>query len=55
MDNSKPEVLINISFSVPKDIKIPDMSPLITEALRVGGSTLSLSLQPYDPNAVVSD
>jgi hypothetical protein len=51
MDN---RILVNISFQLPEMSK-QDLGtyilPIVNEALNIGGNTVHVSLQPYDPDA----
>jgi hypothetical protein len=49
----KPEVLVNVSLRFPNlDASAlgEHLAPLIVEATKLGGKTLNVSIQPYDPD-----
>jgi hypothetical protein len=49
----EPELLINISLRFPQLDRIAlaeHLAPLVTEALKAGGVSMNISIQPYNPD-----
>lgn len=52
----EPEILVNISFrlsqlaAMDRRALSEQLTPLITEAIALGGDKVHISLQPYDPD-----
>jgi hypothetical protein len=49
----EPELLVNISMRLPQSDRTAlaeHLAPLMKEAVKVGGITTNISMQPYDPN-----
>ncbi len=48
----EPEILINISFRLPqadRTVLAEHLGLVVYESIRAGGDTVTISLQPYDP------
>lgn len=49
----EPEILVNISFRLPQADRptlADGLSPVIKEAIIIGGDKVNISMQPYDPD-----
>lgn len=47
------ELLVNVSLRFPqldRNALADHLAPLMAEAVRVGGSTTNISIQPYEPD-----
>lgn len=53
----EPEILVTVQFrlsqaeALDRRALAEHLSPLMTEAVAVGGDKVSISLQPYDPDS----
>jgi hypothetical protein len=50
----EPEILVSIHLRLPqadRQALADHLAPLIREAITVGGHTVDVHLQPYDPDA----
>jgi hypothetical protein len=49
----EPEILINISFRLPqadREALADHLAPVVREAIKTGGDTVHVGLQPYTPD-----
>lgn len=49
----EPEILVSISMRLPQADRVTlaeHLNPLVQEAIKVGGTTTNISMQPYDPD-----
>ena len=54
----EPELLVSVSLRFPQLDRMAlaeHLAPLVTEALRAGGVTTNISIQPYDPDEEIDD
>jgi hypothetical protein len=49
----EPEILVSVSMRLPqadRNTLAEHLAPLMKEAVKVGGITTNISMQPYDPD-----
>jgi len=49
----EPQILVNVSLRLPQADRralADHLAPVIKEAIVAGGDTVTISLQPYDPD-----